>query len=95
MDTLAHGFVTHRPGRPPRVRLAVLPPYSSNLNNTERLWKWLREKVILNTYFPKLEAIRQAIARFRDFLATVPLDALSRTRARTFPDLRFLRGDES
>ncbi|NMP21572.1 IS630 family transposase [Sulfobacillus sp. DSM 109850] len=62
----------------PELDLRFLPPYSPNLNNTERLWKWLREKVILNTYFPDLEAIRRAIARFRDYLTTVPEEIQSR-----------------
>ncbi len=58
--------------------LRFLPPYSPNLNNTERLWKGLREKVILNTYFPNLEAIRAVIARFLSYLATVPDEIHSR-----------------
>lgn len=62
----------------PELDLRFLPPYSPNLNNTERLWKWLREKVILNTYFPNLDAIRHAIARFLSYLATVPEEIQSR-----------------
>ncbi len=62
----------------PELDLRFLPPYSPNLNNTERLWKWLREKVILNTYFPNLDAIRRAIARFLAYLATVPDEIQSR-----------------
>ena len=52
----------------PELHLVFLPPYSPNLNNVERLWKWLREKVILNTYFPNLGAIKEAIGRFLRFL---------------------------
>ena len=48
----------------PALHLLFLPPYYPNLNNVERLWKWLREKVILNTYFPELAAIKNAIRRF-------------------------------
>lgn len=62
----------------PELDLRFLPPYSPNLNNTERLWKWLREKVILNTYFPNLDAIRTAIARFLQFLTEVPDEIRSR-----------------
>lgn len=62
----------------PELDLRFLPPYSPNLNHTERLWKWLREKVILNTYFPNLDAIRTAIARFLQFLTEVPEEIRSR-----------------
>ena len=51
----------------PQLDLRFLPPYSPNLNNVERLWKWLREKVILNTYFPNFE-----------YLSTVPDEIHSR-----------------
>ncbi len=54
--------------------LLFLPPYSPNLNNVERLWKWLREKVILHTYFPDLGAIKTAIQRFLRFLKGAPIE---------------------
>jgi transposase len=62
----------------PQLDLRFLPPYSPNLNNVERLWKWLREKVILNTYFPNLAAIQAAIGRFLEYLSTVPDEIHSR-----------------
>ena len=33
-----------------KVRLHFLPPYSPNLNPIERLWKWMKERIIYNTY---------------------------------------------
>ncbi len=62
----------------PARHLLFLPPYSPNLNNVERLWKWLREKVILHTYFPDLAAIKTAIQRFLRFLKGVPIEIRSR-----------------
>ena len=33
------------------VILVFLPPYSPNLNLIERLWKFLRKKVVSNKYY--------------------------------------------
>jgi transposase len=33
-----------------KISLHFLPPYSPNLNPIERLWKWMKERVIYNTY---------------------------------------------
>ena len=33
-----------------KIMLHFLPPYSPNLNPIERLWKWMKERVIYNTY---------------------------------------------
>jgi putative transposase len=60
------------------LHLVFLPPYSPNLNNVERLWKWLREKVILNTYFPNLGAIKEAVGRFLRFLEEAKTEIQSR-----------------
>lgn len=62
----------------PDLALHFLPPYSPNLNNTERLWKWLKEKVILNRYLPDLAAIQQAIDDFVRWLPDVPEEIRSR-----------------
>ncbi len=68
----------------PELDLRFLPPYSPNRNHTERLWKWLREQVILNTYCPNLDAIWTAIARFLQFLTEVPDEI--RARLGRLPD---------
>ena len=67
-------FLADHPAR----HLLFLPPYSPHWNNVERLWKWLREKVILNTYFPDLAAINTAIQCFLRFLKGVPIEIRSR-----------------
>ncbi len=45
-----------------------LPPYSPNLNLIERLWKFLRKKVINTVFYRTKEAFRAAILRFFDNL---------------------------
>ncbi len=41
-----------------------LPPYSPNLNLIERLWKYLRQKIINSTFYRTKGEFRQAIHRF-------------------------------
>lgn len=47
-----------------RIRQIFLPPYSPNLNLIERLWKFLRKKVINTGFYRTKEDFRRAIARF-------------------------------
>ncbi|MBS5552872.1 MAG: transposase [Bacteroides sp.] len=47
-----------------RIRQIFLPPYSPNLNLIERLWKFLRKKVINTGFYRTKEKFRQAINRF-------------------------------
>jgi transposase len=47
-----------------KVRLHFLPPYSPNLNPIERLWKWMKERVIYNTYYPEFEDFKSAVFGF-------------------------------
>ena len=46
------------------IRLLYLPPYSLNLNPIERLWKFVKQKVMANTYFPDLKTFRSEIMMF-------------------------------
>lgn len=46
------------------LRLHFLPPYSPNLNLIERLWKFMRQKVIDSTYYPTASQFRQAVLSF-------------------------------
>ncbi len=46
------------------IRLLYLPPYSPNLNPIERLWRFIKQKVMANNYFPDLEIFRSEIMRF-------------------------------
>ncbi len=43
------------------VNLTFLPPYSPNLNLIERLWKFLRKKILANKYY----------GNFQDFFSTI------------------------
>ena len=47
-----------------KIVLHHLPPYSPNLNPIERLWKWMRERVIYNTYYPEFDEFKSAILGF-------------------------------
>ena len=46
------------------IRILYLPPYSPNLNPIERLWKFVKQKVMANAYFPDLETFRKKIMLF-------------------------------
>lgn len=46
------------------IRLLYLPPYSPNLNPIERLWKFVKRKVMANTYYPDIETFRKEIMLF-------------------------------
>ena len=48
----------------PRIIQLFLPPYSPNLNLIERLWKFLRKKVINTKFYPTFEEFRRAILAF-------------------------------
>ena len=46
------------------IKLEYLPPYCPNLNLIERLWKFLKKKVVINTYYEKFEEFYDAIHDF-------------------------------
>ncbi len=52
-----------------RIKMHFLPPYSPNLNPIERLWKWMKERVVYNTYYDCVSAFRSAIFGFFDVLS--------------------------
>ena len=58
-----------------KIQLHFLPPYSPNLNPIERLWKWMKERVIYNTYYSEFEDFKSAVFGF--FSALSILDAES------------------
>ena len=59
-----------------RVELHFLPPYIPNLNPIERLWKWMKERVIYNTYYQYFEGFRDAIMGFFDVLSTASAESM-------------------
>jgi transposase len=74
-----------------KIVLHHLPPYSPNLNPIERLWKWLKERVIYNSYYEDFEEFRDAIMGFFDVLSTADIRSVlgqslrSRVRDRFSP----------
>jgi transposase len=52
-----------------KIRLHFLPPYSPNLNPIERLWKWMKERVMYNTYYQEFEDFKQAVLGFFGLLS--------------------------
>lgn len=59
-----------------KICLHFLPPYSPNLNPIERLWKWMKERVIYNTYYEHFEEFRAAVMGFFALLSTVAADSI-------------------
>jgi transposase len=59
-----------------KISLHFLPPYSPNLNPIERLWKWMKERVIYNTYYEHFEDFKGAILGFFTVLSTVSMDSI-------------------
>jgi transposase len=53
----------------PRIVQIFLPPYSPNLNLIERLWKFMRKKVINTKYYPQFKEFRRAIVDFFENIA--------------------------
>ncbi|MBC7427214.1 MAG: IS630 family transposase [Bacteriovorax sp.] len=47
-----------------KIKLFYLPPYSPNLNPIERLWKFMKKKVIYNKYYEKFNEFEIACMTF-------------------------------
>ena len=47
-----------------KIKVHYLPPYSPNLNPIERLWKWMKERVLYNTYYECFDDFKMAIFGF-------------------------------
>lgn len=58
-----------------KIQLHFLPVYSPNLNPIERLWKWMKERVIYNTYYPEFEDFRTAVFGFFALLSTLTAES--------------------
>lgn len=59
-----------------KIQLHFLPPYSPNLNPIERLWKWMKECVIYNTYYADFEDFKSAIFGFFALLSTLTAESI-------------------
>jgi transposase len=59
-----------------RIKLHFLPPYSPNLNPIERLWKWMKERVIYNTYYREFEDFKLAVFEFFATLSVLAADSV-------------------
>lgn len=59
-----------------KIVLHFLPPYSPNLNPIERLWKWMKERVIYNTYYEEFEDFRSAVFGFFSALSMLDPDSV-------------------
>lgn len=59
-----------------KIRLHFLPPYSPNLNPIERLWKWMKERVIYNTHYPEFEDFKLAVFGFFAVLSTLTAESV-------------------
>ena len=47
-----------------KIKLHFLPPYSPNLNPIERLWKWMKKRVIYNNYYEDFCSFKLAVLEF-------------------------------
>ena len=63
------------------LKILYLPPYSPNLNPIERLWKFMKKRVLSNRYFEDLETFRKelmlfmrGIRKYKDELSTLITD---------------------
>jgi len=52
-----------------KIQMHFLPPYSPNLNPIERLWKWMKQRVLYNTYYKHFDDFKQAIFGFLESLS--------------------------
>ena len=59
-----------------KIKLHFLPPYSPNLNPIERLWKWMKERVIYNTYYREFEDFKLAVFGFFATVTTLTVDSI-------------------
>lgn len=66
-----------------KIKLHFLPPYSPNLNPIERLWKWMKEVVVYNTYYEEFESFKDAVMGFFETLNVLPQNSEFGKRFRT------------
>lgn len=59
-----------------KIILHFLPPYSPNLNPIERLWKWMKERVIYNIYYQDFEDFKGAVLGFFVAISTLAPESI-------------------
>lgn len=47
-----------------RIKILYLPPYSPNLNPIERLWKFMKKKMMANHYYETIVEFRKSLSEF-------------------------------
>ena len=52
-----------------KIEMHFLPPYSPNLNPIERVWKWMKERVLYNTYYEEFDDFKLAVMGFLESLS--------------------------
>jgi len=52
-----------------RIELVFLPPYSPNLNLIERLWKFMRKKLLKSVYYETFKEFKAAVLQFFERIA--------------------------
>lgn len=52
-----------------RIELIFLPPYSPNLNLIERLWKFMRKKLLKSVYYETFKGFKTAVLKFFEQIA--------------------------
>lgn len=52
----------------PNVTQVFLPPYSPNLNLIERLWRFMRKKVINYDFYPNFKEFKEKIIHFFEYI---------------------------
>lgn len=58
-----------------KILLHFLPPYSPNLNPIERLWKWMKERIIYNSYYQEFAEFKSAVFGFFKTLSSLPAES--------------------
>lgn len=48
----------------PKLQLEFLPAYAPNLNLIERFWRFVKEKLVKNTYYEKYKTFRAKVFQF-------------------------------
>lgn len=81
-----HGEAVKKAASELGIALVFLPSYSSNLNLIERLWKFVKKKVLYAQYYDTVEKFHQAI---RSAMCRVNSDAQWRSELKTLLTPKF------